>query len=100
MSFIKDPEEEKSSSLWDYVILAVLLLGGVGFWFYYKSSKTHTMKGFEKANELFMSKKWPEALKAYEELKSSDYLEPIHDSILFFRLDTLQEIMEDSKTAP
>lgn len=93
MSFIKK-KNEKSSSLWDWVFLAVIVVGGLSFWWYYKNQKDKTFSGFTIADSLFQSGSYDSALKKYEELRNSDYLEPTHDSILSERLDTLYTLLD------
>lgn len=98
MSFIQD-EKERSSSMWDWIILALLVVGGAVFWWYYSSTKASTQEGFIHADSLFQAGAYRRAFNLYEELKNSDYLEPAHDSILFERLDTLRTILENAQNA-
>ena len=95
MSFIKDEEKEKSS-LWDWILLAVLVLGGLGFWWYYTGTKDDTLSGFETADSLFTTGQYEAALAKYKELQTSDYLEPKHDSLLYERIDTLYTLLGKS----
>jgi hypothetical protein len=94
VSFLKD-EEKKGSSLWDWVILSVLVLGALGFWWYYQGEQKGTLEGFEKAEQLFQAGRYQEALVLYQELQGADYLEAKHDSLLSVRLDTLHLLVEE-----
>ena len=92
MGFIKD-ENEKESSVWDWVILAAIVIIGLGFWWYYSGTKNNTMHGFEAADSLFVHGEYRQAYDMYKQLQAADYLEPAHDSVLFERLDTLYTIL-------
>ena len=94
MSFIK--KEGKESSLWDWVILIALVVGGTSFWLYYRYQKSSTLEGFQKADSLFEAGAYREAMDVYDKVRYSDYLEPGHDSILSERLDTLYQILEET----
>lgn len=99
MSFIQD-DEKKSSNLWDIIIFVVLVLGGLGFWYYYRSQRTVSNHGFEHADSLYQAKKYPEAIIAYEALKGADYIESKQDSIIFVRLDELYTWQENHQAKP
>lgn len=93
MSFIK--KEGKESSFWDWVILGLILVGGTSFWMYYRHQKNSTLDGFEIADSLFNVGEYQKALDVYDKVRYSDYLEPVHDSILTERLDTLYQLLEE-----
>ncbi len=92
MSFIKKDKED-SSSLWDFVFLAVLLAVGFGFWWYYNSTKSGTIEGFQRADSLYQAGQYQSALDLYKKLDNSDYLEQVHDSILGERLSVLESLL-------
>jgi len=93
MSFIKK-EESESSSMWDWIILAAIVVGGGSFWFYYNYQKNATLNGFLEADSLFHAGQYEQSLEIYNNLRSSDYLESGHDSLLTDRLDTLYELLD------
>jgi len=93
MSFIK--KEGNESSLWDWIILIGIVLGGGSFWLYYQYQKSSTLDGFSKADSLFKAGEYQKSLDVYDILRYSDYLETAHDSILTERLDTLYQLLED-----
>ncbi len=88
-----EEEKKKKSSFWDFFVLFLILVVVLSFWGYYHFTKKQTLVGFEKANTLFVEKQYQKSLDVYEDLKGADYLEPIHDSILSKRLDTLYDIL-------
>jgi len=94
MSFIKK-EGSESSSLWDWVILITLVVGALSFWLYYRHQKNSTLEGFHQADSLFQAQEYQQALDVYNTVRYSDYLEPVHDSILSERLDTLFQILDN-----
>jgi len=94
MSFIK--KEGNESSLWDWVILIALIVGGGSFWLYYRHQKNSTLEGFSRADSLFHAGEYKKSFDVYDVLRNSDYIEPAHDSILSKRLDTLYQILEET----
>ncbi len=92
MSFIKK-DKDKGNSIWDWIILGVILVGSAGFYFYQKNIKSKAADGFAVADSLFQVKEYKLSLEAYNKLRASDYLEPVHDSILSQRLDTLYTLL-------
>jgi len=93
MSFIQD-ESKQSSYIWDLVIILALVLGGLGVWYYYQSSKKSSHQAFAHAERLYKEKKYDSALVAFEKLKELDYLDAHQDSLLFTRLDFLLDYKE------
>jgi len=93
MSFIKDKDKE-NSSLWDWIILAVILVGGIGFWQYISFQSNRTTNDLRKADSLFNAGKYQEARKAYDNLGDHDYLSDQHDSIIYERLEDLDSLLE------
>ncbi len=95
MSFIKD--EENESSFWDWVILGAIVLGGLGFWFYYQSGKKATAEGFRVSDSLYQVGAYERAKEKYEELKSAGIISEAEDSILYHRLESIDEKLDSLK---
>ena len=93
MSFL-EKEDAKPSTFWDWVvgIGLVVLIGG--FTFYYQMEKRMSLKRFNEADALFAQGKFGEARSAYEELKNAQYLTSKNDSLIYARLDSVDEIEE------
>ena len=93
MSFL-EKEDAKPSRFWDWVvgIGLVVLIGG--FTFYYQMEKRMSLKRFNEADALFAQGKFSEARAAYEELKNAQYLTSKNDSLIYARLDSVDEIEE------
>lgn len=93
MSFL-EKEDAKPSTMWDWIvgIGLVVLIGG--FTLYYQWEKRLSLKRFNEADALFTQGKFREAAAAYEELKDAQYLTSTNDSIIYARLDSVEELEE------
>ncbi len=93
MSFL-EKEEPKQSAFWDWVVGIGLVLVIGGFTVYYQYQKRSSLTRFEAADQLYKAKKFKEAGKAYDELKSAQYLTTHNDSTIYARMDTVESIRE------
>ena len=93
MSFL-DKEDEKPSTFWDWVVGIGLIVVIGGFTLYYQMEKRSSLKRFHEADALFLEGKFREASAAYEELKDAQYLTSTNDSIIYARLDSVEELEE------
>jgi hypothetical protein len=93
MSFL-EKEDAKPSTTWDWIvgIGLVVLIGG--FTLYYQWEKRLSLKRFHEADALFTQGKFREAAAAYEELKDAQYLTSTNDSLIYARLDSVEELEE------
>jgi hypothetical protein len=93
MSFL-EKEDEKPSTMWDWIVgIGLLVLIG-GFTFYYQMQKRLSLKRFNEAAALFEAGRFREASRAYEELKDAQYLTSSNDSLIYARLDSVEELEE------
>jgi hypothetical protein len=93
MSFL-EKEDAKPSTFWDWVVgIGLIVLIG-GFTVYYQMQKRMSLKRFHEADSLFQQGKFREASSAYEELKDAQYLTSTNDSIIYARLDSVEELEE------
>jgi hypothetical protein len=93
MSFL-EKEDAKPSTFWDWVVgIGLIVLIG-GFTFYYQMQKRVSLKRFHEADSLFQQGKFREASAAYVELKDAQYLTSTNDSIIYARLDSVEELEE------
>ncbi len=95
MSFL-EKEDAKPSTFWDWVIGVALLCLVGGFTYFYQYQKRYSRQKFQAADSLFQAGKFPEAERAYEELKGAQYLTTSHDSLIYARLDSVSS-MEDGE---
>ena len=93
MSFL-EKEDAKPSTFWDWFVGVGLVVLIGGFTFYYQMEKRLSLKRFHEADALFEQGKYREAQAAYEELKDAQYLTSSNDSIIYARLDSVEEIEE------
>ena len=98
MSFL-EKEDAKPSAFWDWVvgIGLVVLIGG--FTLYYQMQKRMSLQRFNQADALFHAGKFREASAAYEELKDAQYLTSKNDSLIYARLDSVEEMEEREREA-
>jgi hypothetical protein len=94
MSFLEKEDAEKSSSFWDWVVGIGLVVAIGGFTFFYQYQKRTSTTRFNEADALYQAGKFKEAGKAYQELKSAQYLTNHNDSIIYARLDTIETSQE------
>jgi hypothetical protein len=93
MSFL-EKEDAKPSTFWDWVVgIGLIVLIG-GFTLYYQVEKRTSLKRFNEADALFAQGKFREASAAYEELKNAQYLTSKNDSLIYARLDSVDELEE------
>jgi hypothetical protein len=93
MGFL-EKEGESQSPLWDWVIgIGLLVLVG-GFTFYYQFQKRTSLSSFSQADSLFQVGEFRSAESQYEALKSAQYLTPLHDSLIYARLDSIESMEE------
>jgi hypothetical protein len=93
MSFL-EKEDAKPSTFWDWVV-GIVLIGG--FTIYYQMQKRMSLRRFNEADALFSQGKFLEASAAYEELKEAQYLTSKNDSIIYARLDSVEELEEQEQ---
>ena len=98
MSFIKK-KDDKGSSIWDWIFLGGLVIGGLSLWRYLTTQKGKTNTGFDRADSLYKAGDFKGAREIYEELRDADYLSPAHDSILYERVEILDSIFDEQKAA-
>ena len=93
MSFL-EKEDAKPSTFWEWFvgIGLIVLIGGSTF--YYQMEKRLSLNQFHEADALFAEGKYREAEAAYEELKDAQYLTSSNDSIIYARLDSVEELEE------
>ena len=90
-----EPKKEPFVSVWDLVTVAVLLLVGGGFWFWYSSAKTESSSHFLHADSLYRAGDYPAALEAYEALRASEaVVAGKDDSLMYRRMDSLESFQE------
>jgi hypothetical protein len=93
MSFL-EKEDEAKSAFWDWFIgIGLVVLVG-GFTLYYQMQKRTTQRRFEAADTLFQAGDFAGAARAYEELKDASYLTAANDSVIYARLDSVEELRE------
>jgi hypothetical protein len=93
MSFL-EKEDEAKSAFWDWFIgIGLVVLVG-GFTLYYQMQKRTTQRRFEAADTLFQAGDFAGAARAYEELKDASYLTAANDSVIYARLDSVEELGE------
>jgi hypothetical protein len=98
MSFL-EPEEEKKSALWDWVLgIGLLVLVG-GFTVYYQTQKRSTRERFHLADSLFQAGDFAGAARAYENLKDASYITASDDSVIYERMDSVEDLTEREKEA-
>ena len=88
MSFIKKEEE---SQFGDWIFLVILLLVGLGFYWYYNTTKENALQNFNKANSLYENQSWVQALAAYDSLQNSPWKNDSLDSVLYQRHSELND---------
>jgi hypothetical protein len=93
MSFL-EKEEPSQSSFWDWVVGIGLVIVIGGFTVYYQYQKRSSLSRFKQADVYFQARNFKDAVKMYEELKSAQYLTTKNDSIIYARLDTVENIRE------
>ena len=93
MSFL-EKEDAKPSTMWDWIVGIGLIVVIGGFTLYYQMEKRLSLKRFNEADALFAEGKYREASAAYEELKDAQYLTSKNDSIIYARLDSVEELEE------
>jgi hypothetical protein len=96
MSFL-EKEDAKPSTFWDWVVGIGLIVVIAGFTFYYQWEKRLSLKRFNEADALFAEGKFREASAAYEELKDAQYLTSKNDSLIYARLDSVEELEEQEQ---
>jgi hypothetical protein len=98
MSFL-EKEDEKKSAFWDWFFgIGLLVLVG-GFTLYYQMQKRATQERFRAADTLFQAGDFAGAASAYEDLKDASYLTAANDSVIYARLDSVDELAEREKEA-
>jgi hypothetical protein len=88
MSFIKKEEE---SQFGDWIFLVILLLVGLGFYWYYNTTKEKALQNFNKAHSLYENQSWVQALAAYDSLQNSPWKNDSLDSVLYQRHSELND---------
>jgi hypothetical protein len=96
MSFL-EKEEETKSAFWDWFIGVGLLVLVGGFTLYYQMQKRTTQQRFQTADSLFQAGDFAGAARAYDELKDASYLTAGNDSVIYARLDSIEELEEREK---
>jgi hypothetical protein len=90
MSFIKD-ESNQGWKIGDWIVLALLLGGGFGGWFYFTHSKSESLEQFSRADQLFQEGKYEEAMELYDQLQNAAWKNDSLDSLLYLRSAQLNE---------
>lgn len=89
-----ESEDEKKSPFWDWVIgIGLLVLVG-GFTIYYQVQKRVTQERFRAADALFESRDFTAAAAAYEALKDASYMTVANDSIIYARLEYIEDLQD------
>jgi len=96
MAFLdkEEGEEKKQSSFWDWVVVAGLIILVGGFTFYYQFQKRSSTARFNQADSLYQAGQFREAGRRYEELKTAQYLTTKNDSVIYARLDSIENAQE------
>jgi pentatricopeptide repeat protein len=98
MSFIKK-DKDKGSSIWDWIILGGLIIGGLGLWLYLSTAGKKTSMGLMKADSLFKAGEYEKARTLYEELGNADVYTDSQDIIIYDRINAIDSILDDMKAA-
>ena len=94
-----EPEDEKKSPLWDWIIgIGLLVLVG-GFTLYYQVQKRSTQERFRAADALYQARDYTAAAEAYEALKEASYITATNDSTIYARLEHIEDLQEREREA-
>ncbi len=99
MSFLDKDGEESQSSFWDWVVGIGLIVIIGGFTAYYQFQKKSSLHSFSTADSLFTKGEFLPAKQHYEKLKTAQYLTSKNDSLIYARLDSIENMQERSKDA-
>lgn len=96
MAFLdkEEGEEKKQSAFWDWVVVVGLIILVGGFTFYYQFQKRSSTARFNQADSLYTAGRFREAGRRYEELKTAQYLTTKNDSVIYARLDSIENAQE------
>jgi hypothetical protein len=94
MSFLEKEDGESSSNFWDWVVGIGLVVVIGGFTVFYQVQKRSSNSRFKEADGLYEAGKIKEAGQLYQELKSAQYLTTHDDSIIYARLDAIENLQE------
>lgn len=94
MSFIKESRDDDKMAMSDVILVLVLVVGGLGLWWYTSSSKSQSFEAFAQAEKLLEEEKYEEAFDAWFELQKISYKSDSLDSLLYENLSFVEELKE------
>jgi hypothetical protein len=97
ISFLKKEDDQKGGFMGKGDIIFLLVVGAVvgGFFYYTKSIKAESAKQFAECQKIWDSGDLISSQACYDKARNLQYVTDSLDSIVYLRLDSIQQVEED-----